>query len=42
MPQQQYILNLHDGFVNFINHILSLADMLIVLPQATDYDYDKF
>ena len=38
MTKEQYISNLHDSFVNFINHILSLADMLILLPQATDYD----
>ena len=38
MTKEQYISNLHDSFVDFINHILSLADMLILLPQATDYD----
>ena len=35
MTKEQYISNLHDSFVNFINHTLSLADMLILLPQAT-------
>ena len=38
MTQQQYISNLHDGFVNFINYMLTLAAKLIMLPQATDYD----
>ena len=38
MTQQQYISNLHNGFVNFINHMLTLAAKLIMLPQATDYD----
>ena len=38
MTQQQYISNLHDSFVNFINYMLTLATDLIMLPQATDYD----
>ena len=38
MTQQQYISNLHDSFVNFINYMLTLAAELIMLPQATDYD----
>lgn len=38
MTKQQYILNLYDGFVNFTRHILSLADMLVAMPQATNYD----
>ena len=38
MTKQQYILDLHDGFVNFINYMLTLAAKLIMLPQATDYD----
>lgn len=42
MTQQQYISNLHDGFVNFINYMLTLATKLIMLPQATDYDRRKF
>ena len=42
MNQQQYISNLHDSFVNFINHMLSLADKLIMLPQATKHDKLEF
>ena len=38
MTKDQYISNLHDGFVNFINYMLTLAAKLIMLPQATDYD----
>lgn len=38
MTQQQYISNLHDQYVNFINYVFSLADSLINLSQATDYD----
>ena len=38
MTQQQYISNLRDDFVNFINYMLTLATDLIMLPQATDYD----
>lgn len=42
MTQQQYISNLHDSFVNFINYMLTLAAKLIMLPQATDYDRREF
>ena len=38
MTKEQYISNLQDSFVNFINYIFSLADMLTLLSQATDYD----
>lgn len=38
MTKEQYISNLHDSFVNFINYMLTLATDLIMLPQATDYD----
>lgn len=38
MTKEQYISNLHDSFVNFINYMLTLAAKLIMLPQATDYD----
>ena len=37
-PQQQYISEWHDSFVNFIGGLLSLVESLIVLPEATDED----
>lgn len=37
-PQQQYILEWHDSFVNFIGGLLSVVESLIVLPGATDED----
>lgn len=38
MTHQQYISNLHDSFVNFINRMFSLADGFVNMPQVTDYD----
>lgn len=37
-PQQQYISEWHDSFVNFIGGLLGLVESLIVLPEATDED----
>lgn len=37
-PQQQYISEWHDSFVNFIGGLLSVVESLIVLPEATDED----
>ena len=42
MTQQQYISNLRDDFVNRIKYIFSLADLLVAMPQATDYDRQEF
>ena len=37
-PQQRYISEWHDSFVNFIGGLLSVVESLIVLPWATDED----
>lgn len=37
-PQQQYISEWHDNFVNFIGGLLSSVESLIVLPEATGED----
>lgn len=37
-PQQQYISEWHDSFVNFIGGLLGFVESLIVLPEATDED----
>ena len=37
-PQQLYISEWHDSFVNFIGGLLGLVESLIVLPWATDED----
>ncbi len=37
-PQQQYISEWHDNFVNFIGGLLGFVESLIVLPEATDED----
>lgn len=37
-PQQQYISEWHNNFVNFIGGLLCLVESLIVLPEATDED----
>ena len=37
-PQQRYISEWHDSFVNFIGGLLSFVESLIVLPEATDED----
>lgn len=42
MTHQQYISNLHDSFVNFINRMFSLADGFVNMPQVTDYDKREF
>ena len=36
--QQQYIANWHDGFVNYINGMLTFVESLLLLPQTTDED----
>lgn len=41
-PQQQYISEWHDSFVNFIGRLLSVVESLIVLPEATDEDKRTF
>ena len=35
---QQYIVNLHDNFVKFVNDTLLLINSLLALPQATEED----
>lgn len=35
---QQYIVNLHDSFVKFVNDTLLLVNSLLALPQATEED----
>lgn len=35
---QQYIVNLHDSFVKFVNDTLLLINSLLALPQATEED----
>ena len=37
-PQQLYISEWHDNFVNFIGGLLGFIESLIVLPEATDED----
>lgn len=37
-PQQQYISEWHDNFVNFIGGLLGFIESLIILPEATDED----
>ena len=37
-PQQQYISEWHDSFVNFIGGLLGFVESLIVLPEATGED----
>lgn len=40
--QQQYIANLHDSFVKYINDTMSLINALMVIPQATEADKKVF
>lgn len=37
-PQQLYISEWHDNFVNFIGGLLGFIESLIILPEATDED----
>ena len=37
-PQQLYISEWHDSFVNFIGGLLGFIESLIILPEATDED----
>ena len=37
-PQQLYISEWHDNFVNFIDGLLGFIESLIILPEATDED----
>ena len=37
-PQQLYISEWHDNFVNFIGGLLGFTESLIILPEATDED----
>lgn len=37
-PQQLYISEWHDSFVNFIDGLLGFTESLIILPEATDED----
>ncbi len=37
-PQQLYISEWHDNFVNFIVGLLGFIESLIILPEATDED----
>ena len=41
-PQQQYISEWHDNFVNFIGGLLGFTESLIILPEATDEDKRAF
>lgn len=41
-PQQQYISEWHDNFVNFIGGLLGFIESLIILPEATDEDKRAF
>ena len=41
-PQQLYISEWHDNFVNFIDGLLGFIESLIILPEATDEDKRAF
>ena len=41
-PQQLYISEWHDNFVNFIGGLLGFIESLIILPEATDEDKRAF
>lgn len=36
--QSQYLANWHDSFVNWVNGVLGIIELLSVLPMATDED----
>ncbi len=38
IPQQQYIANWHDSFVDYIGSLLGVVAVLMVRPEATEED----